>query len=1011
MSRKLSLKYWSVLLSLLIFLNSEAQQVKKFTSKSYSISEGLLEGSIKGMAEDGNGFLWISTGAGLQRFDGTNFETIHTQPGLPQITHITFFKLNNGNIWLRHENGISAYNYNTNKFQIIFTNTNNEATSSLSSSSFIIPLVPFAEINNEVWCWNESEKKFVSVNKFSGKIINSFIIPYKLQPTFYRFKKGNDNSVFYDAAENNIVQIDFIAKRIRYVYHANALIKNFTIINYTPLNNNNLLLTTNKGIYKANIETEVTTFLCPYPATNSKQILARSLTYLHDSLYALTLNNELFILNSINGKVVYQMVDEENQPFISKGYINKCISDSYNHLWILSDKEGLKKINFNNLGIKYYGTGKPPENFTKCIYPDKKSNLIIVGTLFNGINLFDTSQHLIKHFELSFREQTSCVLKIKSDKYLLFTNGDPGVYLLNSKNLQLTSLKKFANSFIPHEVTYFTYLQQLTDTTAALYCNSSIYFINYSSDSIKFTRINLSQGFTSAFIDHAQRLWLAQPEKYTLLSGKNFEKEYNFYLPQKIITKCFFEDNKNNLWIGTEKGVYKLNNESGGIIHIYNNTKDGIGNDSIYSITNDNKGNIWCGTNKGVTGIYTNNNIINLYEEDGLSADHFNLNSCAKAYDGELFFGGINGVNSFYPENIKRLAREPQILMTDIKVMNRSINTDSASWNLQHITLPYTNNVLSFYFSVFSKYDPGIYNYQYKMNGIDKEWVSVGNRGYARYVLPPGKYNFEYTAAGNELIKNIQHKYISITITPPFWKTIWFIAIMVICTIAIIIAIINLYTKQINRKKLRQLEIQRTVQLERERISRDLHDNIGAYATVLLASAEKLNNKSLQPETQKDVENVSENAKNIMSSLKETIWVLNNDAITITDFIDRFKLYAKKISSNFPNIHTNFKEELNKNFELSPVEALHLFRIMQEALQNAFKHANPQQITISIESNATLHISIKDDGKGFNATHITEGNGLYNMQHRAKEAGYMFNILSNDEGTEIVLKKNTSFAV
>lgn len=197
---------------------------------------------------------------------------------------------------------------------------------------------------------------------------------------------------------------------------------------------------------------------------------------------------------------------------------------------------------------------------------------------------------------------------------------------------------------------------------------------------------------------------------------------------------------------------------------------------------------------------------------------------------------------------------------------------------------------------------------------------------------------------------------------------------------------------------------------ERKRISRDLHDNIGAYATVLLSNTEQLKNQATGNGILQMAENVSENAQSIMGSIQETIWVLNNDVITITDFSDRVKVFSKKMLKNSPDIQIIFKEQLNTNDVLSPAEALHLFRIMQEALQNTIKHAKPENIVISIKSGDALFISIKDDGIGFK-NNVAGGNGLLNMQHRAKEAGYQWNILSMETGTEITLQKNHSFAV
>lgn len=216
---------------------------------------------------------------------------------------------------------------------------------------------------------------------------------------------------------------------------------------------------------------------------------------------------------------------------------------------------------------------------------------------------------------------------------------------------------------------------------------------------------------------------------------------------------------------------------------------------------------------------------------------------------------------------------------------------------------------------------------------------------------------------------------------------------------------IKLLKMQAKEKQLAARAVISAEENERKRISRDLHDNIGAYATVLIANTEQLKKQTSEQDIRKSAANIFENAHNIMGFLQESIWVLNNDSITVTGFADRFKLYAKKILQNFPGVQIKFQEQLDNDTALSPSEALNIFRIMQEALLNALKHGKAQHINVSVYSNNTIHIAVKDDGKGFDTKNIRQGNGLHNMQHRAKEAGYKLDIFSNEEGTEVYLKK------
>jgi len=969
---------------------------------SYGVREGLLSGHVLDLAEDGNGFLWISTGVGLQRFDGKTFETISTQTGLPQTTRLSFFKLKNGNIWLNYENGISMYDATAGKFKLVISFSKKKIARDLPNEKLLLAgsyLTPLLETNRGVWCRDGSQKKFICINKVSGRIEDALTVPDNMQPVTGNYIKGYDHTLLYAAVGFALVEIDFGIKKIVHVYRAKSADQHFTA--YIPISKTDVIITNQDGISRVNMATGNTLFLTRYPRLTAKRIQNISLTSMPNGLLVLSLNNQLFTINAGNGKVLYQIVNQQNDLFVDPGYIINCIADQYYHLWVVSTAEGLKKINLNNLGIRYYGFGKLPQNFNRCIYADKKANIIITGSLFNGFSVFDTTQRLIKHFNLPNDAQTSCILKVQPSKYLLFANGQPGVYLLNAKKMQLTPLAKSAlGPFRPSDILYQTYAQHLSDSTAVLFCNLSWFIVHFSKNRVQFTKGNINKEFSAAIIDHKKRIWLGQTGKYFVLSGKDFAIQTAFYLPEKVKIQCFMEDSENNMWVGTEKGLLKLRAENGIIIAVYQQ-KDGLANDCIYSIVNDSDGNIWCGTNKGISGIYRSGKIINIHSSDGLQGDEFNTNSYAKAGDKELFFGGINGVNSFYPDSIQKIGGQPKILMTDIKVMDAPLSGNPA-FSTRKITLPYSKNTISFTFTALGRYTPDEYTYQFKMIGIDKDWVDGGNSGYARYALPTGSYTFEYTA-GNAPARNLQHKnFISITITPPFWRTVWFIALITVIIILFVIGCVNFYYKSINRKTLRQMEVRQTLQLERERIARDLHDNIGA-------SVENLAQEDSPVIFNQRTQNITENAKSIMASLRETIWILDNDAITITDFIDRFKLYVHKAGRNFAQTQIIFKEYLVNDLVLTPSESLDLFRIMQEILQNAFKHACAKNITVSVNSYHSVCIAIKDDGIGFDANSDYPGNGLFNIKYRAKEAGYSLTIISGERGTEMTLQKTTPF--
>jgi signal transduction histidine kinase len=174
---------------------------------------------------------------------------------------------------------------------------------------------------------------------------------------------------------------------------------------------------------------------------------------------------------------------------------------------------------------------------------------------------------------------------------------------------------------------------------------------------------------------------------------------------------------------------------------------------------------------------------------------------------------------------------------------------------------------------------------------------------------------------------------------------------------------------------------------ERKRISADLHDNLGAYASAISANADDLTtvDGSVDNAVIKSIKN---NATEIMMSLRDTIWVLNKDEILLTGVSDRFKNYLRNIRESYPALSIDIREEVTKDISLSPQVALNMLRIMQEAFHNAIKHSKGTQIVIELISNNELTIRITDNGDGILYNENKNGNGLLNMQMRAKANGW-----------------------
>ncbi|CAN5616464.1 hypothetical protein BH10BAC2_BH10BAC2_06450 [soil metagenome] len=195
---------------------------------------------------------------------------------------------------------------------------------------------------------------------------------------------------------------------------------------------------------------------------------------------------------------------------------------------------------------------------------------------------------------------------------------------------------------------------------------------------------------------------------------------------------------------------------------------------------------------------------------------------------------------------------------------------------------------------------------------------------------------------------------------------------------------------------------------ERKRIAADLHDNIGAYATAISADVESITNKGFQANGEQ-LQNLQQHSREIIYSLRDTIWVLNKDNITITGISDRIKNYINKLRPSYEHINISMEENILQDVRVGSQKALNIFRIVQEAVHNALKHSEAKKIIIKIESAAIIQLSIIDDGKGIFEQDGHEGNGLRNMKARAADAGIQFNVQSvTGKGTSIFLQDTTN---
>jgi DNA-binding CsgD family transcriptional regulator len=251
-----------------------------------------------------------------------------------------------------------------------------------------------------------------------------------------------------------------------------------------------------------------------------------------------------------------------------------------------------------------------------------------------------------------------------------------------------------------------------------------------------------------------------------------------------------YQDRNGVLWIGTGGGgLNQFDREKETFKHY--TRKQGLPNNVVYGILEDNLGNLWLSTNKGIsmfnpsTGIFKNFDL-----RDGLQGYEFNTGAYFKSQSGQMFFGGVNGLNSFYPDRIEENQYIPPVVITEFKIYNKPVAFGKDSPLQKHITetgkiiLSYKHNIFSFEFAALDFTHPGKNRYMYKMEGFNREWIHLGHKNDIAFTnLDPGEYIFRVRGANSDGIWNNEGASIKIIITPPIWKTWWFRGLIIMLVV------------------------------------------------------------------------------------------------------------------------------------------------------------------------------------------------------------------------------------
>ena len=975
-----------------------------------TVDHGLSQNSGNCIYQDDKGFMWIGTQHGLNRYDGYEFTVYnHTKSELNSISDNFINDIiggENNTLWIATQSGLNQFSPEKETFIQYYRDLDKK--SSLSSNQ--ISKLQKDSLNN---LWISSVNGIDYFNPNTGVIKNYGVdgegellrwVNYVMISKSGQVWAGGNHGLYkYNLQKDQFDHIPLIDKE---EYHNRLL--NHTITCILEDHDGNIWVGSNEGVFRITKQGNKKQFyIQSQKVQNEKTNMVVSLFQLQSEKLLLSSLSGLFEFNTTSqvwedsNLEWFNLKKNRNTPWLS------LFEDRSGVLWMGSRGNGVIKCIPKKKKIDLLET---PSSWQ--MVKDGFGNLW-VGTL-SGLRVYNESSKkflniAIENYDLS-DELYSLIL---DDNKNLWIGSEKGIFMIAESDLETVWEKKFAkvkpltvasqyDIDIPKEgigsllmegdilwagsIRSGVFKMKLDENNEVIVIEE--FAINSRDQKgIRSNNINdikkAPNGAIWVLTDKGCCYWNEQKsnfELFAILGG------YKVLLSNLNVCDLSFDGEL--LYIGSTTGLYEVNQVHNTYEHY--STKQGMPNDYVYRIINDSLGNLWISTNRGITKFNKAAKIFRNYDVfDGLQSNEFNTNASYTDERGKLYFGGMNGVNSFYPSEIVNDESAITPVITNFRVFNKTIIPRKTNHSLgvskdlkillqedmvftDEINLSHKHDVFSFEFSGLNYVNPKKNTFKYMLEGFDQDWVKTthSDRKATYTNLDPGSYTFRLKAANHDGVWGEKEHRVIVTVATPYWETIWF-RVGVGILIALILFVI--FRVKLNQELLVQKNEEKIAMLKE--IHHRIKNNLQIVNSLL----------SQQSRTIKD-ENViamfkeARNRVLSMAMLHEKMYQCEDlKNVNIKDHISLLVLDLVKTYKVEKNIKVDIQIQADLKMGQSTLVPLGL--IINEIITNALKYAFVDRIAGTIYLNLSQRPSgdykliIGDDGVGYDGTKESKGLG------------------------------------
>lgn len=1013
------------------------------------INEDLTQRAITSIFKDHEGFLWIGTyGDGLFRYNSIDFKNYKQELNSKNnrlnssIIHTTLNDKKN-RIWVGTQHGINLYNRDLDQFENINLVNNNKirnfAVHAIAEYNKDTLLLGTHE--NGLLKFNIKDFKHKPIPYKDNKPVNDLLINAIIKSANGRFLIGTNYGLMTFDPYSEILQLAKFNTHNGYDtindYVESLLVaKDKSIWIGTQSSGLIKLSENNKGLYK----------IKKYPISN-KRILSLA-EKSNNNILCGTENDGLFNINYKTGTIKNYSYNKLKQNGIKSNSIWSIYTDKKDRVWLGYYNNGLDVYDdnynkFNALKSIPLQPNSLNSNSVTGIITDKNGRLWI-SMSDGGVDIYNPKNETF----INLSNQNNTIAKglnrldiqtiYKDSKNNIWVGTwNSGLFLLKNNHKKFININSSTTNSIFKSNRIMSFAEDSKGTIWIGTFLSGLYSYNPKNET--FTHHNTSEflnhnintsNIRKVLVDHNDYVWLGTrtglfkitntKDKYKVIS---FNKKINTPIGESTrpsLVFCLYEDNKNNIWIGTlGNGLFKYNTKKDSITWYNNN--NGFIHETAAAIIQDNSGYLWIGGNAGLSKLnIEKNTFVNFNKKDGLLSNSFNFNSVYKSPNNELFFGNSKGINYFNPSKIIYNQEKPIVYLDNLKISNEFATPNTANSPLTKVITKTNSITLNHNQSTFSLEYAGINytrsennQYAYYLDGFDDKWNYVETTTSAAYKnVPSGKYTFKVKAANNDGIWNDTATTLNIEILPAWWATNLAISSYIFIALLISYFVYKVVNERIKEKRTLNFERQEHKQFEALNAKKiqfftNISHEFRTPLTLILTPLEDI----IQQEKLQFPKEVKEKHNIIYKNAKRLSRLIN-------ELMDFRKLQFNKMSINASQINvipfieevvSHFEEEaLLKNIILSVEydendiiiwsDPSMLEKIIFNLLSNAFK-ATPEGGLITMQINKptdsillplvnkttpvpAIEINIKDTGLGINEKNLDK---IFDRFYQANE--------------------------